>query len=263
MLRLPSELIKRMVFNETPHSFTLYNEQRLDLADRVVTGNDNKVPYYANNWEKDGQPLPRLAETLDHIKPIECMQDHCDYALCFETSADESFFTKVAKNFERHSARCPDTQLGLSLLVASFTDEMPFPYQMLKMLETASHSAFGCHVVEMDYADQSRNVKVDWNDTLVVYANSWDELVSTPSIRIPLLRADGCPFHAVALLATYPAMDGNEEDKLEFEFIVQVEAGMPWSVLKHADFAPNRVADYVRRYGRRITKLTDHRKPFK
>ena len=264
MLRLPSELIKRMVFNETPHSFTLYNEQRLDLADRVVTGNDNKVPYYANNWEKDGQPLPRLAETLDHIKPIECMQDHCDYALCFETHDDEEFFEKVAKNFERHSARCPDTPLGLSLLVASFTNEMPFPYQMLKMLEIASHSTFGCHVLEMDYADQTRNVKVEYNEPLVIHVSAWGEALGTPSIRIPLLRADGCPFHAIALAATYPTMEGDAEiDRLEFEFIVQVEAGMPWSLLTHADFAPNRVADYVRRYGRRMTKLTDHRKPFK
>lgn len=263
MLRLPSELIKRMVFNETPSSFTFYNEQRLGLTGRVCTGAAHEMPYYANNWEKDGQPLPRLAETLEHLKPIECMQDHCDYALCFETPEDEAFFENVAKSFQRHSARCPDTPLGLSLLVASFTDVMPFPYRMLKMLEIGSHSTFGVHVLEMDYVDQTRNVKVEENESLVVYGNTWSEIVATPSIRIPLLRRDGCPFHDIALLVTYPAMDGDEEDRLEFEFIVQVETGMPWSLLTHADFAPNRVADYVRRYGRRKTKLTDHRKPFK
>lgn len=263
MLRLPSELIRRMVFDETPSSFSLYNEQRLNAAGRVVTGNAHEFPYYANNWEKDNKPLPRLAETLEHIKPIECMQDYGDYALCFETAKDEEFFSKVAQNFERHSARCPDTPLGLSLLVASFTDEMPFPYQMLKMLEIASHSTFGCHVLEMDYASQIGTLKVEFNEPLVAYGNTWSEMVSTPSIRIPLRRGDGCPFHAIALLATYPAMEGDDEDRLEFEFIVQVEAGMPWSLLTHADFAPNRVADYVRRYGQRMTKLTNHHKPFK
>lgn len=262
MLRLPSELVRRMVLDETPHSFTLCSEPQLDRDNRFVV-NGIEVPYYANNWEKDGQPFPRLIEVLSHIKPIECMQDLCDYALCFETTRDQSFFANVAKNFERHSARCPNSELGLSLLVASFTDELPFPYLMLKLLEIESHSTFGVHALEMDYADQMRNVKVDYNDSLVVYGNTWGEVSSTPSIRIPLLRADSCPFHDIALLATYPAMDGDEEDNLVFEFIVQVQAGMPWSLLTHADFAPNRVADYVRRYGRRMTKLTDHRKPFK
>lgn len=262
MLRLPSELVRRMVLDETPTDFTLYNEQRLADNDRRYYHVDS-VPYYANNWECNNEILPRLVETLDHIKPIECMQDYGNYSLCFETSKDEDFFTNVAKHFERHSRRCPNTELGLSLLVASFTDEMPFPYPMLRMLEIESHSKFGCHVTEMDYADQSGSVKVDYNDSLVIYGNKWDEMVSTPSIRIPLLRKDGCPFYAIALLATYPAIDGVPDDRLEFEFIVQVEADMPWSLLRHADFAPNRVADYVQRYGRRLTKITDFRKPFK
>jgi len=262
MLRLPSELIRRMVLDETPTDFSMYNEERLERNGRYYY-DVTPVPYFANNWERNNEVLPRLVQTLEHIKPIECMQDYGNYALCFETAKDEEFFSKVAKNFERHSARCPDTPLGLSLLVASFTDEMPFPYLMLKMLEIASHSTFGCHVLEMDYANQLGTLKVEFNEPLVVYGNTWGEVSSTPSIRIPLLTGDSCPFHAIALLATYPALDGDVEDKLVFEFIVQVEAGMPWSLLTHADFAPNRVADYVRRYGRRKTALVDHRKPFK
>jgi len=262
MLRLPSELIRRMVLDETPTDFTLYNEERLERNDRRYY-DVTPIPYFANNWEHNNEVLPRLMQTLEHIKPIECMQDYGNYALCFETAKDEEFFGKVAQNFERNSRRCPNTELGLSLLVASFTDEMPFPYQMLKMLEIASHSTFGCHVLEMDYTNQTGTLKVDYNDSLVVYGNTWNELVSTPTIRIPLQRGDSCPFHAIALLATYPAMEGDDEDNLVFEFVVQVEPGMPWSLLRHADYAPNRVADFVRRYGRRKTVLKDHNKPFK
>lgn len=262
MLRLPSELIRRMVLDETPTDFTLYNEERLSRNDRRYY-DVTPTPYYANNWERNNEVLPRLTQTLDHIKPIECMQDYGNYSLSFETDKDEAFFSKVAQHFERHSRRCPDTELGLSLLVASFTDEMPDPYPMLRMLEIESHSKFGCHVVEMDYADQAGTLKVEFNESLVLYGNSWDEIVSTPSIRIPLLRKDGCPFHAIALLATFPAQGEGSEDQVIFEFVVQLEQGMPWSLLTHADYAPNRVADYVRRYGRRKTVLKDHNKPFK
>lgn len=259
MLRTGIELLNRMVTDETPHSFQLYDEETLTNTGRVA--DPVEVPYYPNNWGVNVVDT-RLVSVMAGFKPIECLQDNCDYALVFETRNEKDRFECIAKQFERYSRRLPDTTLGNWLLSHSFNGDIDQTPTFLRQLEHMSHSVFGCHVLDMAYVDQNGTL-LNRYESLVHNEDTWGETMTTDSVRIPLLSADGCPFYDIALLACSTPNQYHDDIGVAFEFVVQVSPDAPWSLLQTTNTKPHRVADYVRKYARRSTRLTDHRKPFK
>lgn len=261
MMVLGTELV-HLFDRNTPHSFQLYAEE--DLVDRRVVADPWEVGYYENNWFSKSHAATRLMDCLQAFKSIDVMQGQCNYALMFETRAEMFRFKTIAENFERYANRLPDTPMGNWLLSAMLSvtglDCVP---GFLRKLEQASHSDFGCHVLEMDYISDHRSLKFDESDYLVVRADEYGELVSCPSIRIPLRKGDGCPFHEISLIAVGERLDDPLDAHVMFEFAVQVEQGAPWTLLTTNGHGKFSAPYYVQRYGSRLKKITDFRKPFK
>lgn len=261
MLVLGPELL-HLFERETPSGFQLYAEE--DMVNRRVVADPWLVGYHENNWFSTRHSAERVLSCLRSIASIEIMQSHGTYVIMFEDRADMFRFKTIAENFERYANRLPDTVLGNWLLSAMLSvtglDSVP---GFLRKLEEASHSDFGCHVLEMAYVSDHRSLKFDESDFLAVRADEFGEQVSCPSVRIPLRNGDGCPFYAISLIAVGERLDDPIDAHVTFEFAVQVEQSAPWSLLTTNGHDKFSVPYYVKKYAARLLRQTDPRKPFK
>lgn len=247
---------------ETPSAFHLYAEE--NVVDGRVVVKPLDVGYYENNWFSTRHSSERLLSCLRSFTSIEILQSHGTYSIEFESCDEMIRFKNIAENFERYANRLPDTVLGNWLLSAmlsdTWLDSVPV---FLRKLEEASHSEFGCHVLEMAYACDHRSLKFDESDYLVVRTDEYGELTSCPSVRIPLRAGDGCPFYAISLVAVGERLYDYGDAHVTFDFAVQVEQGAPWTLLTTNGSGKFSVPYYVKKYAVRHIQQTDPRKPFK
>lgn len=225
-------------------------------------------PVHKNNFTVENGLFDRFLRVVDFITVLdiavqevrdeERIGTHVQFKIEDYTGKDR--LIQALDTFGSVACRLPDNDQGNQLLAAWFSTQCSDGQYYAKWISNVGHTVFHEHPLNLAQMDRTRSVVWESVETLVYYQDMCGEVCYPSSVRIPLQRADGCPFYDIALLAV--VYGAYEERTAEFHFVFKMDKDSPWSILSNTKEGPDTVRNQVLKYSYRKWVCENTRRPF-
>lgn len=229
----------------------------------------NAHPLYKNNFTEDNGLLDRFLRVTSFIPVLDVSvetipwegSDTTHVQFKVRSYLQEQPLLTALKHFELLAKYVPDNSHGNQLLAALLSTDFSNSVVTVRHLSRSGYSVFQENPLALAHADYLRSVVWESVETLVYDSDEYGELRYPQSIRIPLQRADGCPFYDIALMGVVFSVDPMCPT-VDWRFAFRMTQESPWSLLTSTKTGESSVRNQVLKYSRRKWVCENSKRPF-